>query len=99
MIRRPPTSTLFPYTTLFRSLFRPTTRQSNREWFRRREDAGLTRGIALRSARVAHRAPCECQFRGVVAPPRNLELRRFRWPRAAALRRRILLQVMRASVA
>src|SRR3712207_7492055 len=25
MIRRPPRSTLFPYTTLFRSVFRPTT--------------------------------------------------------------------------
>src|SRR2546429_5876688 len=27
MIRRPPRSTLFPYTTLFRSLFRPRQRQ------------------------------------------------------------------------
>src|SRR5688572_31054065 len=26
MIRRPPRSTLFPYTTLFRSAFRPSTR-------------------------------------------------------------------------
>src|SRR5256885_4807911 len=28
MIRRPPRSTLFPYTTLFRSNFRATTRQA-----------------------------------------------------------------------
>src|SRR2546425_6240114 len=30
MIRRPPRSTLFPYTTLFRSLFGPDTSTSNR---------------------------------------------------------------------
>src|SRR5256885_2862130 len=32
MIRRPPRSTLFPYTTLFRSLFRPTIFTSGFSW-------------------------------------------------------------------
>src|SRR2546430_13602596 len=32
MIRRPPRSTLFPYTTLFRSRWRPTCRTSSGSW-------------------------------------------------------------------
>src|SRR2546429_6503284 len=32
MIRRPPRSTLFPYTTLFRSAFRLTTHDSGSVW-------------------------------------------------------------------
>src|SRR5690348_18172373 len=32
MIRRPPKSTLFPYTTLFRSRFTPPLRVSTRSW-------------------------------------------------------------------
>src|SRR5690348_17462995 len=32
MIRRPPRSTLFPYTTLFRSAYRPVMRLENRQW-------------------------------------------------------------------
>src|SRR3712207_7304663 len=31
MIRRPPRSTLFPYTTLFRSAYNPPAMQTNRE--------------------------------------------------------------------
>src|SRR5258708_31583414 len=32
MIRRPPRSTLFPYTTLFRSVLRPTSHWCPRTW-------------------------------------------------------------------
>src|SRR5438876_12295500 len=37
MIRRPPTSTLFPYTTLFRSGF---TYKTNIVWYKTRKDGG-----------------------------------------------------------
>src|SRR3712207_7281625 len=57
MIRRPPRSTLFPYTTLFRSLRRRPDRE-----VRRREDeahAGLAAGTAVRhlerGAQALHR--------------------------------------------
>src|SRR3712207_7345632 len=33
MIRRPPRSTLFPYTTLFRSLYAPETNPIERVWW------------------------------------------------------------------
>src|ERR1035437_10566595 len=33
MIRRPPRSTLFPYTTLFRSVFRPSFGRNYQQWF------------------------------------------------------------------
>src|SRR5260370_10377471 len=43
MIRRPPRSTLFPYTTLFRSLFRPVLRKKtfrrHRDWIEDLNDA------------------------------------------------------------
>src|SRR5438105_5731026 len=38
MIRRPPRSTLFPYTTLFRSHYRPPPRRGRKMVFRERED-------------------------------------------------------------
>src|SRR2546426_7150783 len=37
MIRRPPRSTLFPYTTLFRSLSGPLSRDTSSRWSTRRE--------------------------------------------------------------
>src|SRR3989442_9766912 len=40
MIRRPPRSTLFPYTTLFRSRARPGARAVRHAGARRRADAG-----------------------------------------------------------
>src|SRR3989449_4802555 len=40
MIRRPPRSTLFPYTTLFRSPERPNTRQARERFVR-----GLEEGV------------------------------------------------------
>src|SRR5256885_11808712 len=49
MIRRPPRSTLFPYTTLFRSLPRAVPRH-------RRRARGIDRGGA-RSRRFPHPAP------------------------------------------
>src|SRR2546422_6767244 len=39
MIRRPPRSTLFPYTTLFRSLLRRESLVPSRPFLRAREDA------------------------------------------------------------
>src|SRR5437588_6664887 len=46
MIRRPPRSTLFPYTTLFRSRGRKTRRRSRR---RRRRSPGERRGATSKS--------------------------------------------------
>src|SRR5256885_11928613 len=48
MIRRPPRSTLFPYTTLFRSRFRPVTRGSA---YRSPQLAGRPARPASRGAR------------------------------------------------
>src|SRR5256885_12013547 len=45
MIRRPPRSTLFPYTTLFRSLFRLPARE---------DDGELLAAVAVRLAAAAH---------------------------------------------
>src|SRR3712207_7505449 len=53
MIRRPPRSTLFPYTTLFRSECRPDVAQRRRG--RRNRDEGAS--VDLREGRVDH----ECQ--------------------------------------
>src|SRR3712207_7854934 len=55
MIRRPPRSTLFPYTTLFRSRSRPSRR------------AGWARGTsARRSAAGRTRAPAGASISGLV---------------------------------
>src|SRR4051794_41636239 len=50
MIRRPPRSTLFPYTTLFRSRWRRPRRRHRR---RLRRPAGAGRRAALRRRRAA----------------------------------------------
>src|SRR2546430_7762270 len=53
MIRRPPRSTLFPYTTLFRSLFIKTSKGEDcPEGFRRRPEPGK---LKLREENVAAR--------------------------------------------
>src|SRR5256885_6959766 len=54
MIRRPPRSTLFPYTTLFRSLALSGTRGDARGRLRRGDirDRGASRGRARAPARV-----------------------------------------------
>src|SRR5437588_5761170 len=49
MIRRPPRSTLFPYTTLFRSIARGTNAQGGREG-----GAGVRRAVAVMVAFAAH---------------------------------------------
>src|SRR2546425_3014582 len=60
MIRRPPRSTLFPYTTLFRSRHRPTSRpprpsrQSRCSW----GDSGTQRGHLLSSLGNAGYTTC-----------------------------------------
>src|SRR2546430_6868760 len=52
MIRRPPRSTLFPYTTLFRSLYRRLLRQARPYWLHL---AGLF-GIGLLASPLALRS-------------------------------------------
>src|SRR2546422_1035996 len=58
MIRRPPRSTLFPYTTLFRSLERKWPEKYNGpghvRWAGRIYGSGLTRALRWRRARVYH---------------------------------------------
>src|SRR5258706_1342222 len=52
MIRRPPRSTLFPYTTLFRSLYQPLARMVHAHSLTCAEDARLlTRALALLAER------------------------------------------------
>src|SRR2546425_9718355 len=49
MIRRPPRSTLFPYTTLFRSHMRPLRLQlSARAWRNRKRDRGGQLMVAIK---------------------------------------------------
>src|SRR3712207_7793832 len=56
MIRRPPRSTLFPYTTLFRSADRPEDLLDPHR-LRRREAARAERLLELGDGRVAHLGP------------------------------------------
>src|SRR2546430_11101333 len=59
MIRRPPRSTLFPYTTLFRSRSAPST-------------GGVPRWALRRSGAANTGAPCRLESaRGVRSPPRS----------------------------
>src|SRR3712207_7994129 len=44
MIRRPPRSTLFPYTTLFRSAVEEETRRRDRERFAMQQQGGVQAG-------------------------------------------------------
>src|SRR2546430_9129797 len=52
MIRRPPRSTLFPYTTLFRSRSRPAPGRADSRPHRRRRGGGAPRPRAGRNARA-----------------------------------------------
>src|SRR2546422_5663737 len=69
MIRRPPRSTLFPYTTLFRSLRGVRSRGARAAWSRRRLQFGAAR-IGLR--RVEHDPPGD-DSASVQAKPRSEE--------------------------
>src|SRR2546425_9723266 len=53
MIRRPPRSTLFPYTTLFRSLVRRQARRRTRDSAPARNEYGASRGRGEGDGRVA----------------------------------------------
>src|SRR5258708_18121873 len=55
MIRRPPRSTLFPYTTLFRSLFVPTLKKSNARGFARIRSGHFSRRNPHRQKRRLER--------------------------------------------
>src|SRR3989475_5070682 len=67
MIRRPPRSTLFPYTTLFRSL--GTRRRDKRVHVHRLHDERVPEG-ALQWAQVNRQ--CPCGWTNPWAPPRSL---------------------------
>src|SRR5438309_2879990 len=64
MIRRPPTSTLFPYTTLFRSAvstrYQPTHEEADRPVIRGYPPPGHVAGILLRSEE--HTSELQSQF-------------------------------------
>src|SRR2546422_4457482 len=55
MIRRPPRSTLFPYTTLFRSDARPRTHRARGGAGRRVDRDGATRALTARRDRKSTR--------------------------------------------
>src|SRR3989454_9904105 len=79
MIRRPPRSTLFPYTTLFRSLSAPTLR---------RADPARLEGEDRDGARLAHHDPARDDAErppGVLATPHPVS-GQLAAPRAAAAR-------------
>src|SRR2546430_12781243 len=75
MIRRPPRSTLFPYTTLFRSTFQDRTQGLAAAATPLRRRSTVNRSILLALARVsAHAFPCGRTLRSVHrggAPPQT----------------------------
>src|SRR3712207_8142907 len=50
MIRRPPRSTLFPYTTLFRSANKPILQNGERIKYRSRDNAGNLEALRMSTA-------------------------------------------------
>src|SRR5256885_12395715 len=73
MIRRPPRSTLFPYTTLFRSVFVLLT---PRNWFRDKPQSGapVTPGQVQFISKEGNRLKYRVDAR-ILAPPTKLALR------------------------
>src|SRR5256885_12882142 len=67
MIRRPPRSTLFPYTTLFRSAERDPTRAAAEDRSRHRRPRGLRRPRDGHGRTLAHRVVRDT-VRGPAAP-------------------------------
>src|SRR5260221_7865633 len=63
MIRRPPRSTLFPYTTLFRSLFEPSDRSSHRRVLPLR--CGLRAGDSARERKFERSAGGRLQLQSI----------------------------------
>src|SRR5438876_6846539 len=85
MIRRPPGSTLFPYTTLFRSLDRPGTR-----WSRRGAPRPISRGPPTPGRRRAARDRSEEHTSELQSPVHLvcrllLEKKKTKTPRRALL--------------
>src|SRR3712207_9157441 len=75
MIRRPPRSTLFPYTTLFRSARRRdvfaagVVRDSAARYYRQRSDSGLAALPGLLSVAALHRTQLPDPLRRAVVDP------------------------------
>src|SRR5258706_16443440 len=89
MIRRPPRSTLFPYTTLFRS--RRSTRRSRREYPKKKPDGRQRTGEPRRGS---HRGGSSlalpyAQYAGVVTASAGVPRRRQSGPGALPLLRQI----------
>src|SRR2546428_7919782 len=63
MIRRPPRSTLFPYTTLFRSSFRNASRRSGATVCRRQAQSHQPM-----TTETTCSADCQCTWAGGTAP-------------------------------
>src|SRR3712207_7849158 len=61
MIRRPPRSTLFPYTTLFRSCALTVNQRRPRRWSA--EEVALVEGVAVRCWGEVERARAEAALR------------------------------------
>src|SRR5258708_7991785 len=82
MIRRPPRSTLFPYTTLFRSSCRPSSRPSqNRGWTR--ASAGRRRPPALAPVQRSEEHTSELQSPDHLVCPLLLEKKKTDRPNSA----------------
>src|SRR5207245_10994693 len=82
MLRRPPRSTLFPYTTLFRSLV-PPARGADRSRDRLPRARGRLRTGRLVTCRRARAAPRRGPARGRRRRRSCVAARRTRWPRRA----------------
>src|SRR5258708_29791886 len=67
MIRRPPRSTLFPYTTLFRSVFSPLHERSRRALLRR------PCGATFRQSRSTYCRRCSSRLGSSAYRPRSEE--------------------------
>src|SRR2546422_5209275 len=66
MIRRPPRSTLFPYTTLFRSSSKTNAIQGTPGW--RELESSIAKGDVTRFFRVLHSSPTPSRSRPQIQP-------------------------------
>src|SRR2546430_17394124 len=87
MIRRPPRSTLFPYTTLFRSARRTGTGERFRKWVRRRPAIAALGALSLVSLLALAIGSTVAAFRIVASGKAEAEQRKTAVRTATVLRR------------
>src|SRR6266704_2400147 len=82
MIRRPPRSTLFPYTTLFRSTRRTCPARNSRGAQKPSGKSRFARGSVTPSSGQSHEIPQSCsgpkaqlEVEGLAGPPRGFRIR------------------------